>query len=66
MLAPVCLLVSSWHSRSSEKLINRKHGYQGKKFDIINLDVTLYRDRVAAGLQDGEEIKGEMEEDTRE
>jgi len=37
-----------------------------EKFDIIHLDMTLYRDRVAAGEQDGEEINGEMEEDTGE
>jgi len=31
VLAPACLIVSSWHSRSSEELINRRTGYQERK-----------------------------------
>jgi len=50
VLVAACLLVSSWHSHSSEELLNRRPGYQKKKkIDFIHLDMTLYRDRVAAG-----------------
>jgi hypothetical protein len=35
-----------------------------EKFDIIHLDVTLCTDRIAAGQQDAEESRGEVEEDT--